>query len=75
TWLIHQSAEKAPSIGAEGCHYMDYNRWNGSEVDVLRYFEASEPMGVACPLDGKACFEPVGEMDERAVALHLMMMR
>ena len=57
SWLIHQSAEKAPAIAAAGCYYMDYNRWNGGRRDVLRYFgQIDEPLQeVICPLDQLVC--------------------
>jgi len=53
SWLIHQTAEKAPSIGASANKYMDYNRWNGTEKDVRRYFGKEEAR--VCPLDGQVC--------------------
>lgn len=36
-WLIHQTSERGPAIGGVG-NYMDYDRWNGTPVDVLAYF-------------------------------------
>lgn len=65
TWLIHQTAERAPAIGGVG-NFMDYDRWNGTSQDLLSYFgrvEAREP--VVCPLDGTAC--PKSEAGEPAV--------
>lgn len=53
TWLIHQTASRAPSIGAPANPYMDYNRWNGTEADVRRYFGAEAAQ--ICPLDGEPC--------------------
>lgn len=53
TWLIHQTASRAPSIGAPANPYMDYNRWNGSAADVRAYFGREEVQ--VCPLDGQAC--------------------
>lgn len=72
-WLLHQAAEKAPAIGAEGCHYMDYNRWNGTREDVWRYFDLARPL--ACPIDGTACPTRFELLDETAIALHLMQYR
>ncbi len=40
-WLIHQTGEKCPGIGSFS-RYMDYDRWNGSEEDVLKYFGYGE---------------------------------
>lgn len=37
TYLIHQTGDKCRSIGAQS-HYMDYNRWNGDQTAVLKYF-------------------------------------
>ena len=37
TWLIHQTGSRGKSIGAES-RYMDYDRWNGTEADVRKYF-------------------------------------
>ncbi|MEA4812371.1 MAG: glycoside hydrolase family 25 protein [Anaerolineaceae bacterium] len=54
-WLIHQTAERGPSIGGPGT-YMDYNRWNGGRESLLAYFgrsAADSPR--SCPFDGLAC--------------------
>lgn len=38
-WLIHQTGHETPNICAtSGKKYQDYNRWNGTTEDVLRYF-------------------------------------
>lgn len=38
-WLIHQTGDQMPNICAtSGKRYQDYNRWNGTEDDVNRYF-------------------------------------
>ena len=42
-WLIHQTADKGKSIGGNS-YYMDYNRWQGTHEDVLRYFGYAEGM-------------------------------
>ncbi len=58
TWLIHQTAERSPAIGGVG-HFMDYDRWNGTEAELLAYFGrgvAVEPS--LCPVDGLACPRP-----------------
>ena len=55
TWLIHQTAERAPAIGGVG-NFMDYNRWNGTSESLLAYFGRIEPVKPAiCPVDGLAC--------------------
>ncbi|HNW95794.1 MAG TPA: GH25 family lysozyme [Anaerolineaceae bacterium] len=55
SWLIHQTAERAPAIGGSGW-YMDYNRWAGKSEDLLRYFGRQiETVPQLCPLDGKPC--------------------
>ena len=53
-WLIHQTAARGASIGAKAMYYMDYNRWNGSEVDLMAYFGRT-PQTVLCPLDQQVC--------------------
>ena len=73
-WLVHQSAEKAPSIAAQGCYYMDYDRWNGSVEDVQHYFEQADAQ-VRCPLDGNPCPGRDGLGEAERVALHLMQYR
>ncbi len=40
TYLIHQTGDKNKAIGSVS-HYMDYDRWNGTKADVLRYFNYS----------------------------------
>ncbi len=50
-WLVHQSAERGKSIGTTAMHYMDYNRWNGSVIDVLKYFNHDEPEQPVEPSD------------------------
>ncbi|MFZ3070614.1 MAG: GH25 family lysozyme [Anaerolineaceae bacterium] len=37
TYLIHQTGDHNKAIGSAS-HYMDYDRWNGTKADVLRYF-------------------------------------
>lgn len=55
SWLIHQTAERAPAIGGAG-RYMDYNRWNGARADLLAYFgKIAEKPPIICPLDGQEC--------------------
>jgi len=39
-WLIHQTSARSAAIGAPGCYFMDYNRWNGSEEKVREYFNS-----------------------------------
>ena len=55
TWLIHQTANRAPAIGSPN-FYMDYNRWHGDEAALRVYFGAANPgRAVICPLDGAVC--------------------
>lgn len=37
TWLIHQTGDKCKGIGSAS-YFMDYNRFNGTEADVQRFF-------------------------------------
>ncbi len=37
TYLMHQTGDKCKGIGTVS-YYMDYDRWNGTKQDVLRYF-------------------------------------
>lgn len=41
TYLIHQTGDKNKAIGSAS-RYMDFDRWNGSKADVLRYFSNPE---------------------------------
>jgi GH25 family lysozyme M1 (1,4-beta-N-acetylmuramidase) len=49
-WLIHQTGSQCRPIGVAS-HYLDYNRWNGTEADVRQYFgmDASKPEPVPEP--------------------------
>jgi GH25 family lysozyme M1 (1,4-beta-N-acetylmuramidase) len=53
-WLVHQTASRGASIGAKAAHFMDYDRWNGTEKDVLAYI-GGETRKVICPLDQQVC--------------------
>lgn len=45
-WLIQQTASNGKPIGVTGNkYYMDYNRWNGGEEDVLAYFNFNDQPG------------------------------
>lgn len=55
TWLIHQTASRGRSIGAPALHYMDFNRFNGDEGDLLRFIGDQQPVPVTCPLDDQPC--------------------
>lgn len=58
SWLIYQTAERAPAIGGVG-NFMDYNRWNGTSELLLAYFGRGESVRPAlCPVDGLACPRP-----------------
>ncbi len=55
SWLIHQTAERAPAIGGVGT-YMDYDRWHGSKAELWAYFgRMSEAGRYVCPLCGQTC--------------------
>ena len=55
SWLIHQTAERAPAIGGLGS-FMDYDRWNGGTQALLAYFGHSASfVRQVCPLDGLDC--------------------
>ena len=56
TWAFHQTSQRGKSIGAPAMHYMDYNRFNGSEAELRAYAGLDEaPTPVTCPLDGLPC--------------------
>jgi GH25 family lysozyme M1 (1,4-beta-N-acetylmuramidase) len=55
SWLVHQTASRGASIGAKANHYMDYNRWNGSKSDILKFIGQVPLVPVICPLDGLPC--------------------
>ncbi len=55
TWLIHQTASRGQSIGAAAMHYMDHNRFNGSEKDLNDFIGKFQPIPVTCPLDDQPC--------------------
>lgn len=38
TWLIHQTGDHMPPFCNAASTYLDYDRWNGSHSDVLKYF-------------------------------------
>lgn len=46
TWLIQQTGDRCAGIGSAS-KYMDYDRWNGTANDVLRYF--NNPNGAPIP--------------------------
>lgn len=54
TYLIQQTGDRCKSIGGVS-HYMDYNRWNGTKPDVLRYF--GNPTGAIIPPENKVLFK------------------
>ena len=55
TWQVHQTASRGASIGAAAMHFMDYNRWNGTKEQLLKFvgMEAKKPL--LCPIDSKPC--------------------
>ena len=65
-WLIHQTAQRAPAIGGVG-YYMDYNRWNGSQEQLLAYFGKEKPVLAQCPLDQKPCERAATAMPAKPV--------
>ena len=54
-WHIHQTADRAKSIGAKAMHYMDYNRFNGDTVDFYNLIGFNQPKPLPCPIDGQPC--------------------
>lgn len=51
-WLIHQTGDKNKPIGVTGDkRYMDYNRWNGDEDAVMKYFGFTDAPPPALTLD------------------------
>lgn len=56
TWDFHQTSQRGKSIGAAAMHYMDYNRFNGSEEGLRAFAGLVEPpTPVTCPLDDQPC--------------------
>ncbi|KUK92350.1 MAG: Lysozyme M1, partial [Anaerolineaceae bacterium 46_22] len=54
TWTIHQTANRGASIGAKAMHFMDYNRFNGTKDQLLKFAgHAQQPL--LCPIDSKPC--------------------
>jgi len=54
TWTIHQTSSRSPSIGAPALYYMDYNRFNGTKEQLLKFAgHAQQPL--LCPIDSKPC--------------------
>lgn len=37
TWLIHQTGDRLPAFGVSGSKSLDYDRWNGSEEEVIAF--------------------------------------
>ncbi len=56
-WLIHQTTQRGRSIGAPGLHYMDYNRFNGDALALVKfaYDALPENQPVTCPVDQQSC--------------------
>ena len=55
TWTIHQTASRGASIGAKAMHYMDYNRWNGTKLDVYNFIGQPYHEPFICPVDHQPC--------------------
>ena len=75
-WRIHQTSERAPAIGGSGW-YMDYDRWNGTQAELLAYFGRTGKQSVeACPLDGLACprrkIQPNSITAEQPIAMEVI---
>lgn len=72
SWLIHQTAERAPAIGGLGS-FMDYDRWNGGREELLTYFGRLPAAGRRpCPLDGADCPRrdlPLGDLCKTSARL------
>ena len=55
SWRIHQTANRGASIGAAAMHYMDYNRFNGSKEDLLKFVGQEPKQYLTCPVDNNPC--------------------
>ena len=55
TWLIHQTASRGKSIGAAAMRFMDYNRFNGSKNELLKFAGRKPVEPVICPVDFQPC--------------------
>jgi len=54
-WKIHQTASRGASIGAKAMHFMDYNRWNGTKADLLKFVGQQQQIPIQCPIDNQPC--------------------
>jgi GH25 family lysozyme M1 (1,4-beta-N-acetylmuramidase) len=54
-WTIHQTANRGASIGAKAMHYMDYNRWNGTKLDLYNFIGQACHDPLICPVDHQPC--------------------
>jgi GH25 family lysozyme M1 (1,4-beta-N-acetylmuramidase) len=60
-WLIQQTGDKGKPIGVTGNkHYMDYDRWNGGEDEVMKYFGFDEETPPVLTLE-----ERVADLEKR----------
>ena len=55
TWLIHQTTARGKSIGTLARHYMDYNRFNGSQAGLREFIGQPDNMPATCPFDDLPC--------------------
>lgn len=55
SWSFHQTCQRGASIGATAMHYMDYNRFNGSEQELNQFASLTVHQPVICPLDDQPC--------------------
>ena len=55
TWHFHQTGDRCQPIGTQAMHYMDYDRFNGSDDEFNAFIGYSEPVPVTCPFDGQPC--------------------
>jgi GH25 family lysozyme M1 (1,4-beta-N-acetylmuramidase) len=69
SWAVHQTAMRGKSIGAKAMHYMDYNRWNGTKADVLKFIGEIPSKPIICPIDYKPCCRLVRTPSAAAVRL------
>ncbi len=54
-WHFHQTAERGKSIGAKAMHFMDYNRFNGTEQEFFEFIGFDPPTPITCPIDSMPC--------------------
>ncbi len=64
-WLIHQTASRGKSIGAAAMRFMDYNRFNGSKIDLLKFIGIKPQEPIICPIDRHLCPRLMRDVEAR----------